>query len=522
MEENQNPYQPQQNEYQNIQQNSAQAPQQYPANNQGYIYQEYQQPVYAVKKKINPLVIILPIALLIIAAAVALVIILFGKTSYKDAEIKYFSELYSGLASVDENENQSGTDININFKLANPQITDIIGFSDISFDFQSVEQGDNIYNLFNIAAGDFQLNAENWIGSDGKLVLSFPDITSVYITGDIENGQFEGYADEYKKYLNAFGRIVELTSEDYFEMIGEPEVVKNQKLYIQGTEYTADKAVISLTYGQTAQLAKTFVQNLTNDEEVMEIICGLYGFDSDEEAKEALDIYDFIEDMNYIIDIANNDMEAFRMTVWIKGRDIVGRDIVYINCDENVGELFRLYDMPVDEGKIIYLAEGSIFGAAGGGSASADDAEEESYILINDTAKGVIHSGTLTYSSYDMEVTAEYSDFAVSDNMFQGKASADIEGYEVTLDLSQNGESKTVKLSVPNICSVDITSSPSDLEYKDIPQIKEGEYIDFNDLSNGTDSEAMEKFQQELEDFISELTGYDDSYYDDPYDYYDF
>ncbi|MDE6636408.1 MAG: hypothetical protein K2K09_07400, partial [Lachnospiraceae bacterium] len=124
----------------------------------------------------------------------------------------------------------------------------------------------------------------------------------------------------------------------------------------------------------------------------------------------------------------------------------------------------------------------------------------------------VVYYGNNAYY-YDTEsnVTADYSNLAITDELFQGNVTVKTDGddgFTANVELKKEGQDKIVKVTVPNICAVTLTCSPSDMEFKEIPVLSEGEYVSISsDYDIDYDSEAYSKFSDDMERYIDNLIG---------------
>lgn len=454
--------------------------------------QEYQQPSYspvAVKKRVNPAAIIVPIAILIAAAVVVLIVLLSGKGGYKGAEEKYFSQMFGGLSSALSETEKVGKEpqaVTVNFEVSNAQITDYIGLSDVTFTAETAVKGEDIYTLLSFADGDRTYNGKFWFdGEKDNVLMLLPDISSIYLQASVQ----ETTADN-EKAMAALSDIFSQTLETYFELVGDTKVESGQELTLNGVAYKADKVEIKLDKVQIATVAKTFLENLVSNDNAMDILCAYYGADK-EEVIETLDINYAIEEFEEIIEEGDGSDGSFEMTVWMQGGSIIGRDIV-ITSYSDTGKL-SFYQIPVSEGCITYF----------------EILPDDFRYLNEDKVNGELHSGTLTLYYGNEEVTVEYEDVAVTDKLFQGKAkiiAAGSEAFEVTMELEKEGDTKTALISVPNIFKVTVTIEPSVLSYEDIPQPSEGEVVIIN--SDGSFNEDDEAYDQLLNDFFEFFMSY--------------
>ena len=516
MEQNQNPQQPDMQGQQNYQYGAAQADQnQVQQTDQANTYipygqgvpetnqmfnsydQEYQQPTYApaaVKKKINPAVIIVPIAILAVAAIVVLLIMLLsGKGGYKGAEEKYFSQMMGGFSSaLSETEKVSSEpqSVTVSFEASNSQISDYIGISDISFTAETAVRGENIYAHMSLAAGDDLFNGNFWLDKENsKLLMVLPEISSIYLQASIvpdEDAQ-EPQTDP-DEALQAMSEVISKTLETYFEVIGDTETEGGQTLTLDGEAYTADKVRINLNQVQIAKVVKAFLENLKNSDEAMDILCTYYGEDR-EYVIEALGIDDAIDEMDKAIEEEDEEsLIAFRMNVWMMGGNIVGREIDLIDYYGDYAGEFNFYQIPVSDGTVTYF-----------------EIPDEMKFVNYDNVNGEAHSGTVTVSDGYDEIKVKYEDMAVTDKLFQGEARIVVTGseaFEIAVELETEGDTRTALISVPNVCKVTVAAGPSQLSYEDMPQLSAGEVAVIDSDSELYEDEAFNQFMNDIMEFF--------------------
>ena len=515
MEQNQNPQQPDMQNPQNYQYgyenqgqqiNQTSPYNQQPANpyqqsanpyqQSNPYYQEYQKPMYspvAVKKRVNPAVIIIPAAILAVAAAVVVLILIFsGSSGYKGAEGKYFSQMLGGLSSaVDETEKVSETpqSITISFDASNSEISDYIGISNITLKTETAVKGEDIFAQMSLAIGNQLVNGKIWLDKESSEVLMLlPEISSIYLKASVELDEAEQEAQiDPDKAMAAFNDIFSQTLETYFEVVGDPETQGSQTLRVAGESYTADKVEIKLNEVQVAIVVKAFLENLVDNDDAMDILCTIYGEDK-EYVIETLDIYDVIEKLEDIIEENEESKGSLNMTVWMMSGNIVGREIELINNSGSKEGEIDFYQIPTSDGTLTYF-----------------EMPDEFKFVSKDSVKGDVHSGTVTISDGYDDITVEYEDLAVTDKLFQGKAKIVLSGseaFEISAELSSEGETKTLLVSIPNVCRVTVTAEPSSMSFEDMPQPSGGQVAVISSDSNLYDDEAFMQFTEDLSNYL--------------------
>lgn len=473
-----------------------QNPQQFNTENQqtDNFYQEYQHPVYSpvtVKKRINPAVIIVPIAVLVAAALVVLLIVLLsGNSGYKGAEEKYISQMMGGLSSAfsetEEKISEEPQSLTVKFDVSNSQIADYIGMSNITLVTETAVNGTDVFAHMGLSMGDMLFNGKFWADTEnGSVLMSLPELSSIYLQASVavseENGQES--AVDYEEVMEVLNDIVSNAMDIYFEVVGDVEVVKNQELTVAGNTYKADKAEIKLDAAQFAKVTKEFIESIVNNDRAMDILCSAYGA-SKQEIMDMLGVEEILEALDEFIEEEADSDAAFEMTVWMKSGNIVGREVKITDDDGSIASAFDFYQIPSSDGTVTYFR--------------ADDGTE---LLNVDKASGDMHSGTLTMSYDEDKVTVDYKNMAVTEKLFQGEAKVTATGseaFEVTVKLEASGDTKTVLVSIPNVCSVTVTAGPSHLSYEDRPQLSAGQVAVIDSDGDFYEDEAFNQFFNDI------------------------
>ena len=474
-----------------------QNPQQFNVENQqaGNFYQEYQQPIYSsadIKKKFNPAVIIVPAVILVMAAAVLLILLLSGKAGYKAAEGKFISQMFSGLSSAlseSEKVSREPQSLSVSFEASNSQISDYIGISEISFTTDTAVNGEDIYARMCLAAGDRLFNGSLWFDSENSNVLMIlPEISSVYLQTSVAAGDdVQNLNIDSEKAVEALKDIVAKTLETYFEVVGDPKTESGQTFLVNNVTYTADKTVIRLDSAQLASVVRTFFDSLVNSDDAMDILCSYYGA-SKEEVLEMLNINDAIEELNEFIENGADSAASFEMAVWMQGSNIVGREVEITNDDGDTAVAFDFYKIPSSDGNVTYFKTSNGFEC-----------------FNDDKVSGELHSGTITMSYLEAELTVEYKDIAITDQLFQGEAKVVVTGaeaFEIKAELKTEGDDKTMLISVPNVCRITVTAKPSELSYEDMPQLSADQVAIIDRDGDFYEDEAFNQFMNDVFEFI--------------------
>lgn len=521
----QQPYQ--QNEYQQqqYQQTGYQQPyqqtnyqQQMPADGISGFDQSYQAPVYSsglpvVKKRINPLAIIIPAAVLVIAAVVILIIVLSNKPDYRKAEQNFFNNTFgSAMSSANNTANKlknEAESFEIDFKASSGAL-DVPSFL---AKIDTAPNGDNTYTEISFSMDDVNLGIQGWIDSAAETVhIYFPELSDVYVKYDI--GKLMSQLSEqsvnsdidYDKYNEALERVMTKVSDKYFELVGDPEIDTNQSFNLEGTTYNADKCVIKLDAKQLTQLIETLFEAIIDDDELLELIADASDgqFSKSEIRSELKNLLNNLEDSFNEID---EDDFSLDMTVYMKKNNIIGREIK-IKVSGLSAVNLSFYDIPTSDGRVIAFKTGSdLLSLMNMGSSSSANSEALAFLdmtfLLEDKVKGNVHSGTATFemgSQFSAEL--KYTDLALTENLCQGSATltvSDMPAFGVDLELSKDGDKKVIELDITNVCTLTVTEGPSSLKYKELPDIPS------NKLAEIDPEKYPEYYDEALQQLIEDL-----------------
>lgn len=473
-------------------------------------FEEYQTPVYAtefkpLKKRLNPLVIILPVAAVIIAAVV-LFIFLFNKTDYKKSERKYFDSILStALASVEEKEkNPNPQNVSVNFQSPLSNLTgNILDISNIDITFDQAIKGNDIYSTAGYKMDDIDISCEYWLNSAKQYaLLNFPGISEIYLKLDLNAKANETTTAETSECIRVFGDVIAKTSDTYFELIGDVPVEKDQEFVVGVKTYTADKAEIHLNAQQIAKISKAFYNNLLDNEEAVKLLCDSLGYENRDELKNAIDENIDFDELNEA-EFGKEYPWSVDMTVYLKNKEIIGRNITVKDEDEEWGVEF--YNIPTEKGSVAFVS-------------ASEEGKSQFSLLNEDNADGDVHNGTISITAGSFEATLTYTDFAVTDTLFQGKADLSVKdnpAFAASLELKTEGEAKNTVITVPNVFTMTIKSEPSALEYKDEPQVPDSQLAVIKNDESNEENEKFNEFMNDILEYINKFTGYDDLYDDD-------
>ena len=506
-----------------------------PQQNDFYTEGSYISPVYVTKKRgVNPLAIILPIAAAVIAAVAVFVVLMLNRpSSYREAEKQFFSTLFTAAGETEELVADSLGSEKLTVDFSTP-LGDLSGIdlSQYKLEINTAGNDNAVYALITAMLGEeTNLNAEMWIDRQGgKSYMFFPEISDIYAVVDTAKA-FEESKD-YSRYSDSLNRVIEKTSEVYFEVVGDPQTERNAQFTVNGNTFTADKATVHLDIRQLAIICKAFLENMAENSETAEMLCQIGEFDSPQEMRE--EIEDVIAEMQKSIDGEDNSNAAFDMTVYMQNNTIVGREIVISNYDNSETVYVDLYQIPLNDGETGYF---SFFDNTG-------DRYDLSKLTFayEDKKNGELHSGNADFNislgSDTVTLKANYTDVSAMNDSFGGDINLTLGGvnemitgtaagqsdtYSVNIRLSKDADKKIVNVTVPNICTVNFTMESSDLQFKAVPSPASDKMA----VINSDSDEYYDAFEQLMEDFSNYLFPDYNDYYNDEFiedfsEYYDY
>lgn len=476
-----------------------------------YESSEYISPVYVTKKRgVNPLAIILPVTAVIIAAVVVFVLLMLNKhVSYREAEKNFFSGLFSAAEQTEDAVyGQLGSEkLTVDFSTP---LGDLAGIdlSEYKLELNTAAGETASYALIKAMLGeDMDLNAEMWLDRAGsKNYFFLPEISDIYLIQDYSKNTQN--VKDYSEYTEALQAVIEKTSEVYFELVGDPAAEKNIEFTVNNVTYTADRAVIHLDISQLATLCKAFIENMTEDPKTAELLCQIGEYDTSEEMSEAMK--ELTDRLQESIDGTSDVDGALDMTVYMKNNTVIGREIVISDYEIDEKLFFDLYQIPTENGENGYFRY--------------KDSDADSYELseltfsYEDKAEGDSHSGLIsldmTEDDEKTSVQASYNSLSVTEDSFGGTIDItlsnsgqsnfmDLGGqtdYSAKIELTKEVEKKTVTFTIPNICTVNFVSEPSDLEFKAVPSPDPSKIAVIND--DFEESDALEQFLEDLMNYF--------------------
>lgn len=492
---------------------------------------DFRQPVYSerltpVKKKFNPLVIILPLIILIIAAAVIFFFFLNNNISYRKAEENYFGGLLQNINAVisgsEKNDSFYKADIKVSVPAA--ELADI-NINEVTISADAVRQGKTVYGVLDAFVGNESFTAESWINSaNGASVFLLPEVSDIYLSLK-PFGENVDYAEMYR---DVFGK----TLNTYLELAGEPEAEKNAEFTANGSTFTADRYVIHLDGVQLATLERAFLVNTLANDAAASVLCRELGCETKDKLIEDERVKAVFDKLEQIITGERSSNACLDMTVYVKNKTVIGREAVFsgigeneesssvynvVNMtnsdtpiDDNLSEkvLVNIYEIPSDKGQLTHIYYK--------GCDKGETFSDEIYITCEDETSGKdVHSGKVSVDFMGNMVTLNYTDLAVTKELFQGQiymTSENNPALAMNAELTTDGENKLLNLNIPNIISADVTLLPSELEFTEAPELSEGEYTELS-VNHENGDAAWEQFQNDFIEFvhrIMEVEPYDD------------
>lgn len=465
---------------------------------------DYFQPAFSnrltpIKKKLNPLVIVLPLILVIIAAAAVIFFFLYNNITYRKAEENYFGGLMQNCLELKNSFFKDKSPVKADITFSVPAAGMIgIDASEAAFTADTVKEGDKFYTAVSAAVGKESFTAESWADFENKtFAVLFPEISDIYLC-----------LNDFADYTEIFNDIIVKTSDVYFELVGEPEPEKNTVFTVKDSSFKADRYVIHLDGVQLAALERSLLVNILSNDEAAAVLCRVTGCETKEELVEDEKMKAVFNELEQIITGEKKNTACLDMNVYVRDKTVIGREIIFTGTDgegTNAADpsdtdtadrtILNIYEIPDGNQTLTHIY-------------FVNPEKNEIYIKGTRTlARKNVYSGKTTFSYGENTLTVNYTDLAVTEGLFQGKISAVSESspaLAATAELKTDGDKKLFNLSVPNIVNIDATITPSEIVYKEMPEIFEGEYAELP-FDNGNKSETTEKFKGDFSEFIGKL-----------------
>lgn len=461
-----------------------------------------------VKRKFNPLVVIIPLILLIAAAAVIFFFYLNSNVSYRKAEENYFIKLFQNITEAKNDFWESDTPLKADIKVTVPAAGLAgIDIGEISFTADSIKKDGIIYGMLNADLGGEKASLESWIDpTNGMFTAVMPEVSDIYLRFGSED------------YTEMYRDIIVKTADTYFELAGEPEAEKGVEFTADGDTFTADRYRIHLDGVQLATLERTLLVNTLANDTAVSVICRETGCENKDELMENKSLKAIFDELEQIIIGEKNSANCADMTVYIKNKTVIGREIAFTEAEVNTQatnpentpqaesdynkKLFlNIYEIPSEKNRLTHFYCKSV-------EKENTSALKEFYITCRDqVSSGNIHFGSITANLDSNTVNVEYSNLAAKKELFQGKLNMtwiNNPALSMTAELKKDGDVKVINLSVPNIVNADVALTPSELVFKDRPELAEGEYAVLSGNSEDQSEEA-EIFMNDLAEFVHKI-----------------
>lgn len=414
--------------------------------------------------------------------------------SYHQAEKKYFDNIKTTAESViSENEQALSAPLQADIDLSLPEE----GFSDISLHIDNITEDENAYGILKIGVNEYDINVEYWINeAESKAFALLPDISEIYALFDYSEYLPEQY---YQDVSSDILSVLEKTSEVYFEVAGEPEIVNEQEIKVNDIVCTADKINVHLDSVSLAKITKSFFSNMVENANIAEMLCRMTGYEEQDELFSDEGYIEFIRNLDDIISGAESNEAAFDMNVYLNGDDIIGREITFSNpaelemTEDFTNIVFNMYEIPTENGQIITYID-----------LNTDD--EDLTLTLKDVRNGDEHSGSLNFSDYGEGYAVNYDGVTISEELFQGTVkitSVSDPQLAATIRLKTEEKTKLMEITVSDICTIKIALKPSELTLKEFPNPADGEYVDIF-----SEAENLENSSETMKTLLNDITEY--------------
>ncbi|MDR2559771.1 MAG: hypothetical protein LBC86_09575 [Oscillospiraceae bacterium] len=476
-----------------------------------------------VKKSKAPVIIILVCALLAGMVTAALLFFLGNNaSSYERAERNALNALFSSFSpwlNTSTSAAESGSiTITPSSDLANlpiPGIPDLSEFGSMTFNYEAIVDGSDIYAMLGAELLGINASFEYWqLGSE--MIMHLPGISEYYIllnevfgaTG-MENFNFDIDYDEMLKELKKIGDAV---LDRYFELTADLEPAWSEEVFVGELSRNADVFEVIIDEAFLYEIAVAGFDAFLESKVLMDFIRNIYDLENhyyvDYAWYQTFD--EAIEEMRkelYEVDVSDFDGEEFvTMRVYISGKDVIRRDIIvdgmafsYSSITERNGQYAKNARLSTTDWRgnttiITYRDEGA---------------------TDKDYSTGQIRFGISGDNVDDFSFTVEYEDFRLYDNgMFSGDINISIPieealNIEIGLSSSVTGSSQSIGVSVAGniygielrakVVDIDITTNANTGKSITRPPMTDNNTIDMNDWR------AMEAFGEDIMSWAADL-----------------
>jgi hypothetical protein len=415
---------------------------------------------------------------------------------YQRAETAFFTSMFSSLP-IDG----GGAEVAMSAKYAPGRAIRDLGVPDISVSgvVSSVEM-EALMDM-SMKIGDTSIPTILLAVADSDVKVYIPDITKYYLQMTVDTGDSE--IDISKLDQKKLATTLNNIGKAYFTAVkGDMKSEKGVTLSGGDVEVKCDKYTIEFTEKTLARFLAEALKEIRANENLVEFISEIY---SDGDFKKALeDMEKEIADMEEkIADLDDDDFTTLlRMTVWIKGKDIVARTIDKISGSDVV----LSYQYLVQKNDM-YI------------NASYKDGRDEYFSLIGDLKKDDGAWGgkvTATFNEYDywsggmsemlsatftVEGWKKSGDFLIGSISLKGTAADGSGSFVFKAEFDKDGPSQTLTLTGEisagseklDLGSLQFSYSQKSIKKLELPSFDEKFAVDPNDYSseNGQRAKAM-------------------------------
>jgi hypothetical protein len=466
------------------------------------------------KRKFPKSIVTIAVAAVVVVALALVAVNALSGGGYKGAEMSAVKSAIEPLLKSFEGKGRK-LELDVDYKAGANVVAETdgmlesLGFSGTISAFEVTALADFILSL----NGD-DINGSASYTSE-VATLSLPDFTDYYLIAPLypQDDETLGFLADLD--VAKAQKTVAAVLEHYFTVTkSDMEVEKGVELSGGDITVKCDKYTINFTYGMLDAWARFAIKEIRKNKNLMETITlMLEANGAPFDAEEALDELELeLEDQADYIDA---DERLFRMSVWVKGNEILGRDIDHIIELSDLKFSYRYLEN--NSNKHLNISVTTPYD--GVGSLKGDLKKEGG--AWNGTLKFTV-SDDSSYYGTDAVLTLKFSDLKVSgsslDSMkYEGTIKAttsgtldgdSVEGVNVTLKFSNDGKGQTIVLS-GNAMDVDIGKLT--LTYKidsigslKLPKLDEDLGIIFDDDSRDNIARS-EAFMEEWDANLSKL-----------------
>ena len=441
------------------------------------------------------LVIIVVAALVVIAAAAYFVLPMLTGSSYEKAEAAFFTQAFSQLSAAGTSDSAgSKTDFTVKYKTSDD--TEFIGDLTLAGTIAQFQQA--ILADITIATADDSLQTIASYDAEG-LTVSMPSINDYFLRQALLGDETDMSELDMKALADSLTAIMK----EYFAITKDITVIeKGVELSVGSVAAKCDKYTIEFTYEMFDRLIRFALDEARSNENLLEFIATTMGEDYDAYDVEDM-IDDFEDDLDYID--ADDDERLFRMSVWVKGNEIVAREFDKIY--ELSGVKFTYQFLKNNKTASLNITAKGIDGV----TTSIKGDFTNSGSGWDGTLKGSLKVDS--YYGTDVNLNVKLSSVQTSKDITTGDIritlSGVVEGDDINvslrLALSDSGGKQVIGISGAyedyynsiDLGSLTISYAMSEIKSLKLPSYDEDYVLIFNDYSD----ENIEKIEAFMDDF---------------------